>query len=343
MLKDLITDQRSINQNPHRSHEKDVQNHYKELSITEIQTIDSIVDYQEKTTCPHPLILHSPQGYYCIEGHDLIKLAKTEGHKIIRCHIEEVSEVSEIELAIRKTAIRMVPAGGISSYAENVRNIRTLFDMLAALSDNPLIYSHGGNRRGAEFSENAGDNIRELIAERLGRSKTTINTYLSYSEYLTDETVAELAASKMTRTFFEKARSGKQKAIRELENSSYERNDITSQVSSIVLGMLADYQQSGTVRSQQDVSVQEIEILQHPIDFTASIVEEGASMMSMITLSAKNAIDDLQNYFQEFIDSGEPYQTYAEPLNNIVNTIAQILTELKGESDGIQEVSKWEN
>ncbi len=202
-----------------------------ELDPQEIQPISIIPDYLEPTSSLNPIVVKGPTGCYCIEGWKMIQDAIGSGRSGIACHVFNVREISENELAIRKAAIRMLPQGGRASYAEIIRNARILFNLLASSMETPIIYSHGGVRKGAAFPENREENIRLVLAERLGKSVITISKYLNHAEYLSDEAMSALIQAGADKEFFEKAQIAKRKILKGLKSSGASEEEIESQTS----------------------------------------------------------------------------------------------------------------
>jgi hypothetical protein len=202
-----------------------------------IQPIAIIPDYLEPTSSLNPIVVKAPAGCYCIEGWQMIQEAIGSGRSPITSHVFHVQEISENELAIRKAAMRMLPQGGKASYAEIMRNARILFNLLASSMENPIIYSHGGVRKGAAFPENREENIRLVLAERLGKSVTTISKYLNHAEYLTDEAISALVQAGEDKEFFEDTQIVKRKLLTNLKSSGTTEDEISTQVSEAMLRM----------------------------------------------------------------------------------------------------------
>ena len=146
-----------------------------ELPIVSIRPCLNIPNYRDLTESTHPIVIQSPDACHCIDGWNLIEKAQSEGRSVVCCHVFQIEQHSEIELAIRKVAIRTKPLGGTCSYAELVRNTCRLFAILHESVDDPVVFSHGGNRRGADFAGKRENNIRSVLSERLSKSQTTIN------------------------------------------------------------------------------------------------------------------------------------------------------------------------
>ena len=218
-----------------------------ELDIQEIQSFQHIPDYTAPTISPLPIVVISPKLCSCIDGWDLIQKVKSAGHSKIDCYAFYIPEHFETEIAIRKVAIRTMPQGGTCSYSELVRNARILFYMLMASAENPVVFSHGGARRGVNYTDNREENIRELLAERLGKSKTTINKYLSHGEYLIDYSLNTLIESNEGKAFFEEAQKNKRILIKDILSEGKSEEIIAETVSQNMLSWLEEFHETGKI------------------------------------------------------------------------------------------------
>jgi hypothetical protein len=131
-----------------------------ELEIQKIQPFLQIPDYAYPTISPHPIVVISPTACSCIDGWNLIPNGVSTGNSKITCHAFYIPDHCETEIAIRKVAIRTMPLGGACSYAELVRNAGILFKMLMASVENPIVFSHGGARRGVSHPEIFENDVR---------------------------------------------------------------------------------------------------------------------------------------------------------------------------------------
>jgi len=181
-----------------------------EVAITAIQTCPIIPDFKEPTVSTLPIIAQTPAASFCIDGWNFIEQARAAGRATIRCHVYHIAHHSIIELAIRKVAIRIMPQGGKCSYAESIRNAHRLFHSLLNTSDNLVLFSHGGDRRGVGFTESKANNIRVVLVDRLGKSPTTVNKYLQHGEFLNDATMEELVDAGAPKQFFEAVQTPKE-------------------------------------------------------------------------------------------------------------------------------------
>jgi hypothetical protein len=220
-----------------------------EIDPNNIQPVTSIPDYVEPTSCTNPIVVKTSSSIYCIEGWSLVQQALEAEQPMLTCHIYHVAEVSEEELAIRKVAVRVVPHGGVDTYGERIRNVRILFNMLSQNLENPLVYAHGGVRKGIGFTSNREDNVRQVLAERLRKSVTTISKYLNHAEHLSDEALNDLAEARAGKDFFEKVQVVKRTRVRDLISSSIAEDDIVTQVSQEMVRMHQEPQEIENLRA----------------------------------------------------------------------------------------------
>jgi hypothetical protein len=129
--------------------------------------------------------------------------------------------------------------------------------MLMTSSDNPVVFSHGGSRRGASYADNKENNIRTLLANRLGKSPVTINKYLNHGEFINDETMQELITADVEKGFFEANQVHKRSLIDRLKADQIPDADITDTVSQLVLSLLNEYRQAAPVEISGNQSDQE--------------------------------------------------------------------------------------
>jgi hypothetical protein len=213
-----------------------------ELDVEKIQPFQPIPDYTSPTISPVPIVVISPTACSCIDGWDLIQSAKSTGCSTIACYAFYIPEYCETEIAIRKVAVRTMPQGGTCSYAELVRNAGILFKMLLASTENPIVFSHGGLRRGAGYTESKENNIRMLLANRLDKSVTTISKYLNHAEFLNAEALETLIIAGAEKEFFEAAQPYKRKIITDLKSTQKADAEISEAVSEAMLFLLHEYQ-----------------------------------------------------------------------------------------------------
>lgn len=217
---------------------------FEDLDIDDIIPFTDIPDYQERTTSPHPIVVRSPNTCHAIDGFDLVAEAKARNETTVTCHVYYIPQFSAIEVAIRKAGIREVSTNGPASYAELARNARHVYSMIHESTENLVVYSHGGTRRGVTFVNNREDNIRILLAERLGKSPSTVSKYVTYTEYLSDEAMETLAQSRTSKSFFQTAASNKNITVKLLRGDNKSDEEVTQIVSEKVLAWLQEYKET---------------------------------------------------------------------------------------------------
>jgi hypothetical protein len=219
-----------------------------EIPAMSIQPCHLIPDYRDPTESILPIVVHTPKAIYCLDGWNLIEQARTASLSNVRCHVYQIQENSDIEIALRKVAIRTKPVGGTCCYAELVRNASLVANILMNEMENPVVFSHGGSRRGACFTDNREDDLREVLSERLGKDRSTINSYLNYGRFLTHETMEMLVAQDTGRAFFEKAQVNKRRWIGYLESDGLDEESITNQISLKMPEWHREYQETGKIK-----------------------------------------------------------------------------------------------
>ncbi len=205
-----------------------------EVATANIQPCPLIPDYKTPTVSTLPIIVQTPDAHFCIDGWNLIKQAKAEGQSRIRCHIYHITEHSDIELAIRKAAIRVMPQGGKCWYAELVRNTNHLYRNLQSISDILVLFDHGGDRRSVTFTGSKDKNIVSVLASRLSKSPTTISKYLQHGKGLNDAAMEELVNVGAPKLFFEAIQTQKEIGIAALRAEKKNGAAIVAEISSLV-------------------------------------------------------------------------------------------------------------
>jgi hypothetical protein len=215
---------------------------FESLPIKEINLFTGIPYYKEQTSSIYPTIVKTPVKNCCIDGENLIGKAIKEKLGSITCHVFYVETDSEIELAIRKTAIRMTSEKGKPYYAELVRNCKNLKGFLLETNENLVMHSHGGKRKGLNCdSDNNEENIRSLMATRLGKSPSTINKYINYGRSLNNNILETLVQSKEGKKFFEAAASNKRRLIKNLKCDGKDESAVTEKISEKMGGWLEEF------------------------------------------------------------------------------------------------------
>jgi hypothetical protein len=205
-----------------------------EVAIADIQPCPIIPDYKTPTLSTQPIVVRTPDACFCIDGWHYIDQAKADGQSTIRCHNYLIAHHSIIELAIRKTAIRVMPQGGKCWYAELVRNAHRLRQALESTSDDLVMFTHGGDRRGVGFTDSKENNIRVVLANRLGKSPKTISKYMQHGDGLNDAVMEELIDADAPKKFFEAIQTQKEIWITALSAEEKDEAAIVAEISSLV-------------------------------------------------------------------------------------------------------------
>jgi hypothetical protein len=174
-----------------------------EVQIRQVFQVPLIRNYQEPTSSLMPSLVRNRLGYFCIDGWNLIELAITGGLDSMRCRVKYQADASDIELAILKVAVRLGNQSGKASYAERIANVKSLKAILMETIENPVIYAHGGLRTTDGTGRNREADVVNVIADRLGKDRSTITDYLKRSENLTDDLLARLVENNANKRFFE--------------------------------------------------------------------------------------------------------------------------------------------
>ena len=218
-----------------------------EVDLQQIQPFTVIPDYKDTTTSPYPFVVKTPECCLCIDGQELIDRARSEQKTKIMCYVFYLPGYSEAEVAIRKVANRTLPRGGRCSYAELVRNITQLFRILLESQDNLMVYAHGGDRKGLNFTENKAENVRKVLADRLAKDVGTINSYLNHRRYIDDQTMDRLVNSKETKGFFESAQPNKRLLVKNLTSEGKPEEEIAQQISQEMLNWCEEYHEDNKI------------------------------------------------------------------------------------------------
>lgn len=230
---------------PHRTAEEKIE----QVSIDQLTHYDGIDDFIEPSTSIRPIVIKTPNCCYVIEGYEHVEQAIKNNKKEMTCHTYHIPTDSESEIALRKATIRMASDRGFAHFSEIARNAKKLKAIFMETLENPISYSHGGKRKGISYNEkNREENVRMLLAERFGKSKSTINKYLNYTEHLNNETIEVLVQSKTTKKFYEAAASNKRRLIKNCAGQS--EAEITAQVSEKMLEWLQEFNEKGNIKPE---------------------------------------------------------------------------------------------
>ncbi len=230
-------DEQTATKEPEKDY-KAVKKEYVMVDPKVIQPIKHIPPYILPTRCGDPQLLKGPDGFYCLDGEELIRVALEKGADI-RCHVAYYDEISELEMAGLKVAFRNAPQGGRALWAENVRN-GEIYYQLYADKENVSVPSHGGRRRGAGSAEELQNNVRDIMARCMEKSRGTIDKLRTHAEHLDRATLDALVLEKTNKERFEEIQKVKGKLVNDLKSEGASEEEIVKQASEAVLSMARD-------------------------------------------------------------------------------------------------------
>jgi plasmid maintenance system antidote protein VapI len=205
------------------------------ILIESIRDIREVTDYQDETEAEMPLVARTPNGDYLMDGRSLVERARAAGETSILCEVDTVAAHDETDLCLRKVAIRSQTRGGRARYAELARNAYKLELLLLSGNSDLRALAHGGRRTGEAFVGDQAKDVRVVLAERLGKSRNTINAYISHAKYISDEVMSQLVQGDKDKEFFEKFGRLKNKLIERLQEQRKTIEEITREVSALIL------------------------------------------------------------------------------------------------------------
>ena len=199
-----------------------------------LQDIEDIEDYLDRTEASMPIVAQTSEGFFILDGKDMIESAKTSGETSIFCEIERVAEHNLTDLLARKAGIRSQTRGGRARYAELARNAAKLEAKL--LQENDLVsFRHGGRRIGESFVGESEKDVRTVMVERLSKSRNTVNNYIAHTRYVSDVAMSQLVRINKEKDFFEKFGKLKGRLIERLQEQRKTPAEITAEVSALIL------------------------------------------------------------------------------------------------------------
>jgi len=210
------------------------------LAVSDIQHFAAIPDFGLSAAF-HPMVIKTGMGFFCIDGYEKIRTAVEAGTPEIRVELVGLSEHSEADLVLRKLANRLDSRGGMPSYPTAVYTITKAYAFLVASKEGLKPLGHGGNRRGAQWTGNREVDGKEVLSLRLHKDRDTVNTYLRYGKWLTDETFEALIEGEADRSFFEIIQPGKTRVVKTLKGKRQQGSEIAGAVSSLVLKWFGEY------------------------------------------------------------------------------------------------------
>jgi hypothetical protein len=210
------------------------------LAVTDIQHFTTIPDFGLSAAFL-PMVLKTRMGFFCIDGFEKIRTAAEAGDPEIRVESVELSEHSEADLVLRKLANRLDSRGGTPPFPTVLYTITKAYEVLVRSKEGLKPLGHGGDRRSAQWTGNRKEDVKEVLSLRLHKDRDTVNAYLRYGKWLTDETFEALIEGEADRDFFEIIQPEKTSLVKTLEGKRQQKSQITEIISMNVLKWLDEY------------------------------------------------------------------------------------------------------
>ena len=223
---------------------------FRDVNISDIQYVSGAQRYIDQTDSNYPFILNTPKGDFVYDGHDLVEEAKNSGAETIRAFVHIVDEHDDALIELLNLGNRTKTPGGKVRIAETILRLRNCKKRLEDAGENITRYSHGGNRRGASFTNDNVQNIRIVLENYSGLKRSSINEYLANAEGIDDETLLKLANGILqpskdksvtdsrfvhaTKNFCRNIQKNKTESIMKLENDGVSQDEIFKIISSKV-------------------------------------------------------------------------------------------------------------
>lgn len=206
-----------------------------EIPIDQIQHFTRIPDFYLPTESDRPRVAKTPKGISCLDGWDIIEIAKSKGAKSIVVDVDNMEEHSEEELGLRKMVVRMNTRGGIV-YAEIIRNTRDIYLMLLSSGEENLkVFSHGGRRDKIALDGNRETDVVEILARRMRKDRDTVTAQLLHCKYLSTKAIKYLIKKQAKKKFFEGVQNKKRALITQLTGNQKSAIEITAAISDFII------------------------------------------------------------------------------------------------------------
>ncbi len=214
-----------------------------DVRIEDIQSINRIPDPINPTSAERPYLAKTEKGYFCIDGSDKIATAaaKSGSSSVVSCAVDTLAEHDDDDLVVRKATIRSATRGGKAEHMELCRNAVFLLNWHTSSNPNLKVNTHGGRRRGPEFTSNALDNAYKVLSDLLCKSETTIAGYVDHIKYLTAEAVRFFIVNRVKKEYFDDMRVEKRQLVAKLIEEGQSDEQIAAAVSSKMITRYASF------------------------------------------------------------------------------------------------------
>lgn len=202
--------------------------HYEEFDLIELSKIEIFnkVSFKTKGTKKYPILLTDSKRYVCIYGKEYVESALAAEDPSIRCLVKYVQILSDENITIQATAIRIKPEGDPVTYPEILIAFNAIFENYEESGTDLSYVAHGGARRGEAFYNLKVDDFIDVeLVPVVGKSRKTILNYKSDAKYIAVDLFDHLIQKKAGKDYFEKIRNKKNEAIRSFEEETNDDSD----------------------------------------------------------------------------------------------------------------------
>ncbi len=211
-----------------------------EIPVERLRSYYGVHPFRTKTFAERPLVVCSPSGYSCIDGHEIVRAAVDAGMTSVLCEVDIIEEESDGEMGLRVLETRTATRGE-ASYAELVLAHCQCRDILLASNQDLRVFQHGGKRTGKDFSADRVFNVTNILAERTQKKDKTISNYFTHGEHIDLPTMLFLIEHEAGKDFFVAVTRKKRGLVRELKEKRLPYADLVSAVSATVRTFFAEY------------------------------------------------------------------------------------------------------
>lgn len=211
-----------------------------EIPIDQIQHFTQIPDFYFPTESDRPIVAKTPRGYSCLDGWDLIEIAKSKGATSIVVNVDNMEVHSDEELGVRKMVLRMNTRGDVV-YAEIIRNTRDVYSMLLSSREELKVFSHGGRRDTIALDGNREKDVVSILAHRMRKDRDTVTANLNHCRFLSCEAINFLIEKKAKKKFFEDIQNKKRNLITKLTGEEKTVIQKTEEISKFIIETFVKY------------------------------------------------------------------------------------------------------
>lgn len=213
-----------------------------DIPIVDIQYLKGFMYFMFPTDLDRPHVARTPEGDFLLDGWDIKIDAEEKGDITIASDVETFNIHSEMDLCLRAAASRIKPRGGHATYMENCLVVKFLLNMLLSTNENLKLLGHGGKRNDGGLPDNREEDVRSVMCHRLDKDRSTINTYMTHIEYLSENATWYFIEQGAIKDFFVKKQGKKRELINKLIGQNVGDEVKVQQISEFMIHEYAEYE-----------------------------------------------------------------------------------------------------